>query len=54
MAEVTEFAMGATASCVDGPGGKVSRLGPETYMRRGPCCQQVWQLRNPRERPALF
>ena len=26
MAEETEFAMGATASCVDGPGGKVSRL----------------------------
>jgi len=26
MAEETEFAMGATASCVDGPGGKVSRV----------------------------
>ncbi len=26
MAEDTEFAMGATASCVDGPGGKVSRV----------------------------
>jgi sporulation protein YlmC with PRC-barrel domain len=26
MDEETEFAMGATASCVDGPGGKVSRL----------------------------
>ena len=26
MAEETEFAMGATASCADGPGGKVSRL----------------------------
>jgi sporulation protein YlmC with PRC-barrel domain len=26
MAEETEFAMGATASCVDGPGGKVSRM----------------------------
>jgi sporulation protein YlmC with PRC-barrel domain len=26
MDEETEFAMGATASCVDGPGGKVSRV----------------------------
>ena len=26
MAEETKFAMGATASCVDGPGGKVSRV----------------------------
>ena len=26
MAEETEFTMGATASCVDGPGGKVSRV----------------------------
>jgi sporulation protein YlmC with PRC-barrel domain len=26
MGEETEFAMGATASCVDGPGGKVSRV----------------------------
>jgi sporulation protein YlmC with PRC-barrel domain len=26
MAEETEFAMGATASCADGPGGKVSRV----------------------------
>jgi sporulation protein YlmC with PRC-barrel domain len=26
MAEETEFAMGATASCVDGPGGRVSRV----------------------------
>jgi sporulation protein YlmC with PRC-barrel domain len=26
MAEETEFAMGTTASCVDGPGGKVSRV----------------------------
>jgi sporulation protein YlmC with PRC-barrel domain len=26
MAEETEYAMGATASCVDGPGGKVSRV----------------------------
>ena len=26
MDEETEFAMGATASCLDGPGGKVSRL----------------------------
>jgi len=26
MAEETEFAMGATASCVDGPGGKVIRV----------------------------
>ena len=26
MAEETEFAMGAEASCVDGPGGKVTRL----------------------------
>ena len=26
MADETEFAMGATASCVDGPGGKVSRV----------------------------
>jgi sporulation protein YlmC with PRC-barrel domain len=26
MAEETEFAMGATANCVDGPGGKVSRV----------------------------
>ena len=26
MAEETEFAMGAKASCVDGPGGKVSRV----------------------------
>jgi sporulation protein YlmC with PRC-barrel domain len=26
MDDETEFAMGATASCVDGPGGKVSRL----------------------------
>jgi len=26
MAEETEFAMGATASCVDGPAGKVSRV----------------------------
>ena len=26
MAEETEFAMGATASCVDGPGGRVSRM----------------------------
>jgi sporulation protein YlmC with PRC-barrel domain len=26
MAEETEFAMGATASCVDGPGGTVSRV----------------------------
>jgi sporulation protein YlmC with PRC-barrel domain len=26
MAEETEFAMGATASCLDGPGGKVSRV----------------------------
>jgi hypothetical protein len=26
MAEETEFARGATASCVDGPGGKVSRM----------------------------
>jgi len=26
MAEETEFAMGATASCVDGPGGKVCRF----------------------------
>ena len=26
MAEETEFAMGATASCVDGPGGKVTRV----------------------------
>ena len=26
MAEETEFAMGAKASCVDGPGGKVSRM----------------------------
>jgi sporulation protein YlmC with PRC-barrel domain len=26
MAEETEFAMGAMASCVDGPGGKVSRV----------------------------
>ena len=26
MSEETEFAMGATASCVDGPGGTVSRL----------------------------
>ena len=26
MAEETEFAMGATASCVDGPGGKVIRM----------------------------
>jgi protein-L-isoaspartate(D-aspartate) O-methyltransferase len=36
------------------PGGKVSRPAPETYVRRGPHCQQLWQLRNPRERPALF
>ena len=26
MDEETEFTMGATASCVDGPGGKVSRV----------------------------
>ena len=26
MAEETEFAMGATANCADGPGGKVSRV----------------------------
>ena len=26
MAEETEFALGATASCVDGPGGRVSRV----------------------------
>ena len=26
MAEETEFAMGATASCVDGPGGRMSRV----------------------------
>ena len=26
MDEETEFAMGATASCLDGPGGKVSRV----------------------------
>jgi hypothetical protein len=26
VAEETEFAMGATASCVDGPGGKVIRV----------------------------
>ena len=26
MAEETEFAMGAKASCVDGPGGKVIRV----------------------------
>lgn len=34
MAEETEFAMGATASCVDGPGGKVSRviIDPATEM----------------------
>ena len=25
VAEVSEFAMGAEASCVDGPGGKVTR-----------------------------
>ena len=35
----------------------VERLisGPQAqYLRCGPRCQQVWQLRNPRERPALF
>ena len=36
------------------PEGKVSRPAPETYVRRGPRCQQLWQLRNPRERLALF
>src|SRR5512140_3470921 len=34
MAEETEFAMGATASCVDGPGGRGSRviIDPATEM----------------------
>src|SRR5215469_5930856 len=35
MAEETEFAMGATASCVDGPGGRVSRVVIEPKHRLG-------------------
>src|SRR4029077_8439062 len=36
MDEETEFAMGATASCVDGPGGKVSRVIIDPATETGP------------------
>jgi protein-L-isoaspartate(D-aspartate) O-methyltransferase len=42
----TEFRLRAS------PSGGLCAGGPEAYLRRGPRCQQLWELNEPRERPA--
>jgi protein-L-isoaspartate(D-aspartate) O-methyltransferase len=42
----TEFRLRASSS------GGLSAGGPEAYLRRGPRCQQLWELSELRERPA--
>ncbi len=44
----TEFDLFASAS------GRLKAPGREAYPRRGPHCQQLWRLHEPRERPAAF